>query len=187
MAGVGIAILIIASPSYVNAPGPNDRVFYPDNPLLLNAAGGAVCGAVLNKVVFPFVGRVIAGAGVGDDIISLGISGGVPSSNVGLPGRGIYPSTPVGRSGSPMKVAVPGAPPTNSPAIINGRSFSGHALDQMQGRGIPLSVVENAIQHGSFSSGNTPSTVVFFDAANNVSVVLNSSTGRIITVRQGTP
>lgn len=31
------------------------------------------------------------------------------------------------------------------------------------------------------------STVVCFDATNNVSVVLNSSTGRIITVRQGTP
>ncbi|WP_176358083.1 hypothetical protein [Mycobacterium persicum] len=52
------------------------------------------------------------------------------------------PSTPTGQRGGPMDVR----PGTNAPTTIDGRSFSGHALDQMQGRGIPVSVVENALQ-----------------------------------------
>jgi RHS repeat-associated protein len=73
-AGVAITVLILASPSPVNAPGPTSPIYYPDNPLLLNAAGGAVCSALLSKVAAPFVGRLLGG--MGDDIIELGISRG---------------------------------------------------------------------------------------------------------------
>ncbi|MEW8000854.1 MAG: RHS repeat-associated core domain-containing protein [Candidatus Thiodiazotropha endolucinida] len=45
--------------------------------------------------------------------------------------------TPVGSSRSPMDVRSPQNKPTN----IGGRDYSGHAVDRMQGRGIPPSVV----------------------------------------------
>lgn len=86
------------------------------------------------------------------------------------------PSTPVGRSGNPMK--VPGA---NSPNTIEGTDYSGHALDQMQGRGVPSSVVQDTINNGIPSPGNTPGTTVYQSPTNNVAVVVNSS-GRVITV-----
>jgi RHS repeat-associated protein len=47
--GVVLATLILASPSYVNAPGPNDPIYGPDNDLILNLAGGYVVGGVLSK------------------------------------------------------------------------------------------------------------------------------------------
>lgn len=86
--------LILASPSPVNAPGPGDPVYYPDNPLILNAAGGAVCGAIWTKFASPFLSRIIGG--MGDDIIELGISQGPtrtppPSGNLG---GGRFPSSP---------------------------------------------------------------------------------------------
>lgn len=69
---------------------------------------------------------------------------------------------------------------TNKPTNINGRDFSGHALDQMQGRGIPPSVVEDAIQNGSPVPGNTPGTTKIV-GQNGVNVVINNS-GRVVTV-----
>lgn len=56
---------------------------------------------------------------------------------------------PVGRLGNPMQ--VPG--PQNLPTVINGRNYTGHALDQMQGRGLMPSVVENTISTGVQSAG----------------------------------
>ena len=37
---------------------------------------------------------------------------------------------------------------TRRPAVINGRQYTGHAIDRMQGRGIMPSVVEDTIAHG---------------------------------------
>ena len=68
---------------------------------------------------------------------------------------------------------------------INGRRFSGHALDQMQNRGIPPSVVQNAIEHGISSLGNKPGTQIFTDMVNKIRVVINSTTGNVITVIPG--
>ena len=95
-----------------------------------------------------------------------------------------HPSTPVGRSGNPISVGYPDGPPTNSPGTINGRSYTGHAFDRMQGRGIPPSAVENTIQHGTASPGKRGATV-YYDVTNNLSVV--TVDGRVITVRQGRP
>lgn len=96
-------------------------------------------------------------------------------------------STPVGRSGNPMKVAPPDGPPANSPGVVGGRPYSGHAFDQMQGRGIPPSVVENTIQTGRSFPGNRPGTTGYFDSGNNVTVITGSTSGRVVTVRQGRP
>jgi filamentous hemagglutinin len=91
-------------------------------------------------------------------------------------------STPVGRSGNPLGGVQP-----NAPTTIAGRPYSGHAIDQMQARGIPPSVVENTIQHGRPFPGNTPGTTGYYDPTNNVSVITNTTTRNVITVRPGPP
>ncbi len=91
-------------------------------------------------------------------------------------------STPTGMSGSPLIVA----PGTNSPDTIGDVDYSGHALDQMQGRGIFPSMVSNTLTTGFFGVGNTPGTLTFYDPGNNMMVVTNKN-GKVITVRQGAP
>ncbi len=93
--GAAVAILILSSPSPVNAPGPGDPVYFPDNPILVNAAGGAACTYLVGRFVSPFLSRLLAGAG--DDIIQIGISQGPRIGR--LPGQTVDPVTgaPVGR------------------------------------------------------------------------------------------
>jgi hypothetical protein len=74
----------------------------------------------------------------------------------------------------------------NTPAIINNREFSGHALDQMQNRGLTPSVVENAIKKNNLFP-TRPGTSGYYDTINNFHVITNSKTGRIITVIWGRP
>jgi len=85
-------------------------------------------------------------------------------------------STPIGRNGNPIEVA----PGTNQPTVIDGRLYRGHALDRMQGRGIPPSAVEEAIQHGRKSPGNTPGTTVH--TGDNGVVAVTGLDGQVITV-----
>ncbi len=99
------------------------------------------------------------------------IDGGVP-----------HPSTPVGRSGNPFGSVGP-----NQPTTIGGRAFTGHAIDQTQARGILPSVVENTIQHGvpgrpqPVGSG----TASYFDSVNNITVIADTASGRVVTVFPG--
>jgi RHS repeat-associated protein len=95
-------------------------------------------------------------------------------------------SEPVGISGEPLTVATDGVP-SNTPTTIAGRDYTGHALDSMQSRGIPPSVVENTIQQGVSSPGNIAGRTVYYDSGNNVSVVVDTGSGRVITVRAGAP
>uniref|UniRef100_UPI001300881E DUF4258 domain-containing protein n=1 Tax=Fastidiosibacter lacustris TaxID=2056695 RepID=UPI001300881E len=74
----------------------------------------------------------------------------------------------------------------NKATTINGRDFSGHALDQMQNRGIMPSVVENTIKTGQ-TLPTKAGTTSFYDLVNNVRVITNSETGRIVTVIRGVP
>ncbi|MGN4105475.1 DUF4258 domain-containing protein, partial [Burkholderia gladioli] len=91
-------------------------------------------------------------------------------------------TSPVGVSGSPM--TVPRG--TNVPATINGVDYSAHAIDQMQGRGIPPSVVQNTIQNGAvYPTG--AGTTGYYDPVNNVRVITNSTNGRVVTVIPGAP
>ena len=111
--GIAVAVLILASPSYVNAPGPRSPVYYPDNPLLANAAGGAACGLLINKVVSPLITRLLSGTG--DDIIQLGISQGpynvIPPNTVRVPsflGQQSGPSIPVPQGATQTPIVNPG-------------------------------------------------------------------------------
>ena len=103
----------------------------------------------------------------GDDLVS--ISNKIDES---------FPnSTPVGRNRSPLDVT----PGTNTPDVIGGREYSGHALDRIQGRGLTPSVVENAIKSGQSIPGKIPGTTAYYDSVNNVTVITDTKTGRIIT------
>ena len=75
------------------------------------------------------------------------------------------------------------APGTNIPGVVNGRAYSGHALDQMQARGIMPSVVDDAIATGA-SAPSRGGTSVFYGAGKDVSVVVNSQ-GKVVTVSYG--
>ncbi len=85
-------------------------------------------------------------------------------------------STPTGQRGSPIDVT----PGTNAPENIGGRDYTGHGLDQMQGRGVPPSTVEEAINNGTSSPGNQPGTTVY-NGSNGVTLVIGSN-GQVITV-----
>jgi RHS repeat-associated protein len=88
-----------------------------------------------------------------------------------------------GRSGWQLYNA-PYQPVRNSPATIDGTDYSGHALDQMQNRGIPPSVVQNTIDNGDSFQGYG-NTTGYYDSVNNVTVITNSQTGRVVTVMMG--
>lgn len=96
------------------------------------------------------------------------------------------PRTPVGHSGGNLNV-VPGEGTTalNSPATIAGRQYTGHALDQMQSRGIVPSAVENTIQHGQEMVGKRAGTTAYYDPENNITVIVDTQSGRVITAVWG--
>ena len=69
---------------------------------------------------------------------------------------------------------------------IAGRPYSGHAVDQMQNRGIPFSAVENTISKGNRSfSKRDFGKHIYYDRTNDVSALVNSESGNVITVGYG--
>lgn len=80
-----------------------------------------------------------------------------------------------GSRGNPLENPV-FQPSRNTPAIIGDRTFTGHALDQMQNRGIPPSVVEDAISPSNLvGAGNRLGTSVYYSGTNGVRVITNSN------------
>ncbi|MEU9808961.1 hypothetical protein [Mycobacterium sp. NPDC050853] len=73
---------------------------------------------------------------------------------------------------------------TNPPATINGRYFTGHALDQMQARGIPPTVVDSIVSTVKPVAGNKPGTLLYIDPVNKIWVVTNTK-GDVVTVSYG--
>jgi hypothetical protein len=88
---------------------------------------------------------------------------------------------PTGRMGNPMN-AIGANPPT----VIGNFSYSAHAIDRMQGRGVPPSAIENAIITGELFSTKA-GTTGYFDPINNIRVIVNSNTGNVVTVIPGAP
>jgi RHS repeat-associated protein len=83
---------------------------------------------------------------------------------------------PTGNRGAPIEVK----PGTNRPDRIGGRDYTGHAIDRMQGRGVPPSAVEDAIQNGGSLPGRELGTTVH--EGDGVTVVTGPN-GQVITVR----
>ncbi len=69
--------------------------------------------------------------------------------------------------------------------IINGRKYFGHALDQMQNRGIPPSVVENAIKTGNKTPDPITGRIQYHDPINKITVIIEEKTGDVITAIGG--
>lgn len=112
-----------------------------------------------------------------------------PEEKINLPQTIAHLDSPIdsgfrGHKGFQLNNA-PFQPSRNIIGIINDREFSGHALDQMQNRGIFPSVVENTIKVSDPLPGNLPNTLVYYDPINKVTVVVNALRGRVITVRGG--
>jgi hypothetical protein len=74
-------------------------------------------------------------------------------------------------------------PVRNADAAIGGRTFSGHALDQMQNRGLMPSVVENTIRTGTRSADPIVGRTRYYDSVNNGTVVTEGE--RVITAIPG--
>jgi hypothetical protein len=70
--------------------------------------------------------------------------------------------------------------------IINGLTFSGHAIDRMLQTGIPPSVINGVLQYSPVT-GNTALEQVFYDPINNIRVVQNILTKVIVTLGYGIP
>lgn len=108
---------------------------------------------------------------------------GLNSSAAANGGDSVAASTPVGRvARGPMTVQTPG---TNGPATIGGRTYTGHALDRMQQRGLVPSVVEDTIANGSATPGRVPGTTAHYSTENNVTIITDSASGRVITTYPG--
>lgn len=90
------------------------------------------------------------------------------------------PTTPVGGRGTNFRNLSP-----NEPATIGGRDYTGHAIDRMQERGLMPSVVENTIRVGEEMPGKRAGTTAYYEAENNVTVITDSATGRVVTVSSG--
>ena len=65
---------------------------------------------------------------------------------------------------------------------VDGRLYTGHAFDQMQNRGISLSVVRNAIEKGEEIEAKR-NCWEYIDRTNCVSLITAKDTGNVITVK----
>jgi len=169
--------------AFRNSLNESDRATY-------DAASQSANGQLLSGIAdaVPVLGDLKGGA---EFLQDPSIGGGVGLAVGLLPGgdlargpiRGgiddaIDAATPIGRRGNPMDVA----PGTNAPGDVGGRAYTGHAFDQMQGRGVMPSSVENTIATGTPTSGNVPGTTAYTDPTNGLRVVTDTQTGRVVTV-----
>jgi RHS repeat-associated protein len=90
-------------------------------------------------------------------------------------------SAPTGRRGEPLNNLEAVQPVRNQPGQVGGRNYSGHALDQMQNRGVVPSAVEEAIANGTRSAGRLGRDV-HRDSVNGVTVVFDRGTNTVVTV-----
>ena len=72
----------------------------------------------------------------------------------------------------------------NKPGIVYGRSYTSHAFDQMENRGIMPSIIEETIQKNSCRLGKEPGTISYYDKVNNVTIIINEE-GKVVTTSFG--
>lgn len=161
------------------------------NEALAAAAAGALFAGALHYAA-PFISR---GLGAAWNAIRGG-SADLGAALAPAADATANASAPVGRIGGTIDLgdgtvgSIGGEmivePGTNLPTTIAGRSYSGHSLDQMQGRGFVPSAVENTIQQGTTYS-TRPGTIGYYDSVNDMRVIVNSQTGKVVTVIPGKP
>jgi len=91
-------------------------------------------------------------------------------------------SLPVGNrhTGQQPKYLTP-----NEPTNIGGRDYSGHALDRMRERGLLPTAVEDTIKNGVLKPAEEAGKSLHYNPTNNISVVTDAASGRVVTVRFG--
>lgn len=96
---------------------------------------------------------------------------------VRLQGGDFTGKLPVGKPGSYLNAIG-----SNKATTINGFRFTGHALDQMQGRGIlsPSAVIDVIKNPAVVQPGSQPGTAIFI--RNNLKIVTDQTHRNIITV-----
>ncbi len=72
----------------------------------------------------------------------------------------------------------------NESTLINGRKYTGHALDRMQDRGFMPSVIENTINTGRVSPADFPGGLEYYDPVNKIRAIVGEN-GQIITIIPG--
>jgi hypothetical protein len=103
------------------------------------------------------------------------------TSAMGFTGRKGFELTNPGKGNT-----IPSTGNRNPSMAYEGRTFSGHAVDQMQNRGIPFSAANNAMLHGeTYPSQQVAGRTVFYDAQNDLSVIVQDSTEKVVTVTYG--
>jgi hypothetical protein len=160
LAAVVAVVLPVTIASAASAPAAGTRVGAHDSGMIFTVGASA---------------RVCAGEGRDDAVSQAGFASG---ACVAAEDDEVAGSTPTGQRGSPMDV-VRG---TNAPTEINGISYGGHAIDEMQSEGFMPSVVQDAIQNGEESVGAS-GRVAFYSQANNITVIMED--GRVVTVSSG--
>ncbi len=155
---------------------------------VVGTAGLAVGGAALAEGALGAGETVATDAAAADATAGQGTGQIVrppPESGVGDPvelDEGY--SDPVGRKGSPLENApYQKSPARNVDTVIAGRNYGGHALDQMQNRGLTPRVVENTIQKGVLSDDPIPGRIRHYDSGNNITVVTEGD--KVVTVVNG--
>ena len=167
---------------YVYAKNSPYRYIDPDGRQAMVACVGGPVPCVVGAAVTAVTAIVIAVKG-GDVIKSATNSDSKKddgSNSEGSKPGDKHPSTPTGQSGSPIDVPKG----TNAPANIGGRDYSGHALDQSQGRGVTPTVVDDAISSGSARPDSKyPDTRTEHTSKDGkVIVITDTESGRVITV-----
>jgi RHS repeat-associated protein len=160
--------------TYINDMEQIKKAYYATKEKVKEAAAAMVKSAENTLLtVMPSAGLALNTAQIVNNALNVNQAADVPGAdNAGDKA----PSTPTGQRGSPIDVE----PGTNEPTTIGDRDYTGHSLDRMQGRGVPPSAVEDAIQNGRSSPGNQPGTTVH-TGSNGVTVVTGRG-GRVITV-----
>ena len=151
----------MAGPS--KGPGDRDIVF---------GAVGIIAGKAAGPVIDSVVGQIAARSAV---VEGLAVS------------QSAVPATPAATGAMTLWPAA-----NEGVTVINGIKYVPHALERMQplgtiikdgalfSRGVPVSVVENAIQLGEVTPGRTAAEVV--RTFENVRVITNPEGTRVITV-----
>ncbi|NUA32238.1 DUF637 domain-containing protein, partial [Cupriavidus basilensis] len=149
----------------------------PQGPTILGNPGCMLFPAICASLAA--IAQIQDGLGSGSTSSTGNASAATPTGSRG--GQLITSDGTVGVGGG--RLTVPDG--TNAPATIGGTDYSGHALDRMQAQGIPPTVVQDTINPAYGIGGKYPGTAAYYNPSNDLTVVVDSKSGKVITVDYG--